>query len=68
MTIKILRAEDVKLTRPVGLRLDREEAEQNYSRAIAATEHLKQFVEQRDRQMFPEFEGAPASRQKGIKW
>lgn len=61
MTIRILRAEDVRLTRPMVLRRDREEAEQNYDRAIAATENLKQFVEQREREMFPENEKASAA-------
>ena len=53
-TIRILKPEDVTLPESLIVEVDREEAEANFNRAIAATENLKEFVNNRDQQMFPE--------------
>ena len=53
-TIRILRPEDISLRDPMLLNVDREEAEENYRRAMAATESLKHYVESRDQALFPE--------------
>jgi hypothetical protein len=56
--IRILRPEDVTLPEPIHFKVDREEAEETYRRAMAATESLRQFVENRDQPLFPENETA----------
>lgn len=57
-TIRILKPEDVTLPEPMLLNIDREEAEENYQRALAATESLKQYVDSRDQALFPEADTA----------
>ncbi len=71
-TIRILRPEDVTLEPTMVTDIDHEEAEENFRRAMAATENLRQFVESRDRQLFPErnLERAEAGKRRigFIKW
>jgi len=59
--IRILRPEDVTLVQPTLSEVNREEAEAHYQRALAAAQNLKEFVENRDRQLFPEFETSSSS-------